>query len=193
MIRDAHGPQLMAHPEVQAVGVGASYDNPAEAAIIFFVTKGMSRSDLPLQVDGVRTRIVEGDVFASRGLLSAAESAASEQSAAAPQMTYPISRAEVERVKAVQTANQAELLKLAGVQGVGITSSVDSPGEGALLIYFLRGVEHAVIPPVIDGVRTRVREGNQFRADYGGARRRQGCPVPPAGKAQTAARRSSRP
>jgi hypothetical protein len=176
-VRDAHGPELMAHPEVQAVGVGASYDNPAEAAIVFFVTKGQPQSDLPLQVDGVRTRIVENDLFAAHGLVSATESAAMEQSAAAPQVTYPLSQAEVARAKAVQAAHLAELLKLQGVQGVGITSSVDSPGEAALMIYFLRGVEHAAVPGVIDGLRTRVREGSPFRADFGGAHPKRGCPV----------------
>ena len=49
----------MAHPEVQAVGVGPSYDNPKEPAIVFFVTEGQPRTNLPAQVDGVRTRIVQ--------------------------------------------------------------------------------------------------------------------------------------
>jgi hypothetical protein len=177
-VRDAHGPELMGHSEVQAVGVGASYDNPSEAAIIFFVTTGQSHSDLPLQVDGVRTRVVENDVFALRGLVSATESAALEQSAAKPQLTYPVSQSEVARAKVVQTAHQAELLKQPGVQAVGISSSVDSPGEAALLIYLTRGVEHGAIPQVIDGLRTRVREGNRFRADYGGAHPKRGCSVP---------------
>jgi len=179
-VRDAHGPELMGYPAVQAVGVGASYDNPAEAAIVFFVTKGQPRTNLPLQVDGVRTRIVENDVFAARGLVSVAQSAALEKSAAAPQFVYPISEAEVARAKVVQAVHQAELLKQPGVQGVGISSSVDSAGEAALLIYFLRGAEHGAIPQVIDGLRTRVREGSQFRADYGGAHQKRGCSVPAA-------------
>lgn len=179
-VRDTHGPELMAHPEVQAVGVGASYDNPSEAAIVFFVTTGQSHSDLPLQVDGVRTRIVENDVFALRGLVSATESAALEQSAAKPQLTYSIPQSEVARAKVVQAAHQAELLKQPGVQAVGITSSVDSPGEAALLIYLTRGAEHGAIPQVIDKLRTRVREGNRFRADFGGAHPKRGCSVPTA-------------
>lgn len=177
-VRDAHGPELMGHPEVQAVGVGASFDNPSEAAIVFFVTTGQSRNDLPLQVDGVRTRVVENDVFAVRGLVSPAESLALEQSAAKPQLTYLISQSEVARAKVVQAAHQAELLKQPGVQGVGITSSVDSPGEAALLIYLTRGVEHGAIPQVIDSLRTRVREGDRFRADFGGAHPKRGCSVP---------------
>src|SRR5256884_6517338 len=38
--RDAHARELLAYPEVQAVGVGVSYDNPAEPAILLFVNKG---------------------------------------------------------------------------------------------------------------------------------------------------------
>ena len=177
-VRDAHGPELMKYPEVQAVGVGASYDNPAEAAIVFFVTKGQPRSNLPLQVDGVRTRIVESDSFGPMGLVSGAESAVLEKSVAAPQLAYPLSQAEVGRAKAVQAAHVAELLKQPGVQGVGITSSVDSPGDAALMIYFLRGAEHGAIPQVIDSLRTRVRVGSRFRANYGGTRQQRGCSVP---------------
>jgi hypothetical protein len=183
-VRDAHGPELMAHPEVQAVGVGASYDNPAEATILFFVTKGMPRTDLPQEVDGIRTRVIEGDLFSSRGILSSADSAALEQSVPAPQIIYPVSQPEYSRVKAVQTAHLAALQKLQGVQAVGISSSVDSPGEGALLIYFLRGVEHAAIPAVIDGVRTRVREGDKFLSNFGSGHPQRACAVPPAKKAE---------
>jgi hypothetical protein len=176
--RDAHSPELLAHPEVQAVGVGASYDNPAEAAILFFVTKGQPRTNIPAQVDGIRTRIIEGDLFASRGALSAEESAALEKSAAPPQLVNTISDAEVTRAKVVHTAHVVELLKLPGVQGVGITSSVDSPGEAALMIALIRGVAHDPIPPVIDGLRTRVRESSRFRAGFGDALPHRACSLP---------------
>jgi hypothetical protein len=183
-VRDAHGPELMGYQEVQAVGVGTSYDNPAEPAIVFFVTKGMPRSNLPLQVDGVRTRVVESDSFATRGLVTAAQSAVLEKSAAAPQLAYPLTTAELARAKVVHTAHVAELMKQPGVQGVGISSSVDSPGDAALLIYFIRGVERGAVPQVIDGLRTRIREGGRFRADYGGAKRKQSCSVPRVKTAQ---------
>ncbi len=176
--RDAHAPELLAHPEVQAVGVGASYDNPAEAAILFFVTKGQPRTNIPAQVDGIRTRIIEGDLFASRGALSAEESAALEKTAAPPQLVYSISDAEVASAKVVHTAHVEELLKRPGVQGVGITSSVDSPGEAALMIALIRGVAHDPIPPVIDGLRTRVRESSRFRAGFGDALPHRACSLP---------------
>jgi len=176
--RDAHAPELLAHPEVQAVGVGASYDNPAEAAILFFVTKGQQRTNIPAQVDGIRTRIIEGDLFASRGALSAEESAALEKTAAPPQLVYSVSDAEVARAKVVHTARVEELMKRAGVQGVGISSSVDSPGEAALIIFLIRGAAHDPIPPVIDGLRTRVRESSRFRAGFGDAQPRRACSLP---------------
>jgi len=181
-VRDAHAAELMAHPEVQAVGIGASYDNPAEPTILLFVTKGQPHTNLPSEVVGTRTRIIEGDLFSLRGVLSSDESAALEQSVPLPQSVHEISDAEVERAKVVHAAHAGELMKMAGVQGVGITSSVDAPGEAALMIFLIRGAEHPVIPPVIDGLRTRVRESSRFRAGLGDMPAQHGCPVPPARK-----------
>jgi hypothetical protein len=178
--RDSHGPELLAHPEVQAVGVGPSYDNPGEAAIVFFVTKGQAHADIPQQVDGIRTRIVEGDLFARKGTISVADTAANERLVEPRQTVYAISQAEHQRAKIVQTAHATEMMKQTGVQGVGISSSVDSPGEAALIVFLIRGVAHDTIPPVIDGLRTRVRESSRFKAGNGGAEPHRACFVPPA-------------
>jgi hypothetical protein len=184
-VRDAHAPELLAHAEVQAVGVGASYDNAEEPAILFFVTRGAPRTNIPAQVDGIRTRIIEGDLFARRGSLSAADSAMLEQSAPAPQIVYSISDAEVARAKIVHAAHVDELMKQPGVQGVGISSSVDSPGEAALMIFLIRGEAHSPIPQVIDGLRTRVRVSSPFRAGFGDKQPPQrGCTVPATKKSQ---------
>jgi hypothetical protein len=188
--RDAHATELLAHPEVQAVGVGESYDNPREAAIVFFVTQGQARTDLPAQVDGIRTRVVEKPLFEKRGAVSAADSAALEKSAAEPQLVYSISDAELARARVVHTADVDALMKQAGVQGVGIGSSVDSPGEAALMIFTIRGVVQDPIPPVIDGLRTRVRESSRFKAgtvDVGMPRACKAQPVKQAAKTATAA------
>ena len=162
--RDAHAAELMAHPEVQALGVGASYDSPGEAAILLFVTRGQAPSDLPLEVDGIRTRLVEVDLMARRGSLSTVQSYALEQSAAPPRLVYPVREADVERTINIQSGREEALMQRRGVQGVGVTSSVDSPGEAALMIFVIRGVERDPIPPVIDGLRTRIRESSRFRA-----------------------------
>jgi len=177
-VRDAHAPELLAHPEVQAVGVGASLDHPREPAILFFVTAGQPRTNIPAQVDGVRTRIVENPLFARRGMLSAAESAQLQQAVPAGPEVYPISEAELARAKSVHAARANDQMSQPGVQGVGITSSLDAPGEAALMILLVRGVAHNPIPPVIDGLRTRVRESSRFTAGAGDAHSKAACAVP---------------
>ncbi len=162
-VRDAHAPELLARPEVRAVGVGASYDDPDEPVIVIFVISGLPRSNIPAQVDGVRTRIIEGESFEKSGSLSSAESEALERAVAPPQFVYPVSDAEVARARVVHSARARGLMRLSGVQGVGITSSVDCAGEAALMIFVIRGVPHDPIPPVIDGLRTRIRETSRFR------------------------------
>lgn len=162
--RDAHAPDLLAHPEVQALGVGASRDNPHESAILFFVTKGQPLTNLPAQVDGIRTRIVEGDLFARRGALSVEQSAELERTVPQPPLVYSISASEYARAQRVHAAHADEQMRQPGVQGVGITSSIDAPGEAALMIFLVRGAAHNPIPPVIDGLRTRIRESSPFHA-----------------------------
>jgi hypothetical protein len=189
--RDLHAPELLAYPEVQAVGVGQSYDNPKEAAILFFVTQGESRTNLPAQVDGVRTRVIEQPLFAKRGAISAEDSAMLEKSVAAPQLVYSVSDTEMARAKVVHTAHVESLMKQAGVQGVGIGSSIDSPGEATLMIFTIRGVPQDPIPAVIDGLRTRVRESSRFRAGSVGAEVQRACKLAPAkASAKTAAMKS---
>jgi hypothetical protein len=180
-VRDAHASELLANPAVQALGVGASYDNPSEPAILFFVTKGITRGALPMEVDGIRTRILEAPLFPNRGVVTLAESARNEQVVGPSPAVYGISQEEYTRAKSVQTVHVNELMTQRGVQGVGITSSIDSPGEAALMIFLIRGAEQDPIPPVIDGLRTRVRESTRFRAGYGaGAHARSSCRVPGA-------------
>ena len=175
--RDTHAGEMMAHPEVQAIGLGASYDHPGEAAVVLFVAKGQTSTPLPREVDGVRTRIVEGALVSRRGALTADESEELEHGMAAPEMVYAIPESEVTRARAVKAAHVDEWMKKAGVQAVGITSSVDAPGEAALLIYLIRGAQQPAIPAVIDGLRTRVREGSQFKAGLGGVQPGS-CKVP---------------
>jgi hypothetical protein len=179
-VRDLHATELLAHPEVQALGVGASYDNPKEPSIVFFVTQGEPRTDLPAQVDGIRTRVVEKPLFEKRGAVSAADSATLEKSAAEAQLVYSISDSELARAKVVHSAHVDELMKQAGVQGVGIGSSVDSPGEAALMIFTIRGVQQDAIPAVIDGLRTRIRESSRFKAGTVDVGMPRACKAQPA-------------
>jgi len=161
--RDAHAGELLGHPEVLALGVGLSYDRPGKPAVLLFVGRGHSRGDLPAAVGGVRTRVVEVDSMRSRGLLTTGESALAERTAVPPQYVHPISEAEVERARVVHAARAGGLMRQRGVQGVGISSSADAPGEAALIIFVIKGVPRDPIPSVIDGLRTRVRETGRFR------------------------------
>jgi len=162
--RDSRAAELLARPEVLAVGVGPSYDSPGEAALLVFVSKGQRPSEIPAQVDGVRTRIVALDPAEKLGSLSAAASAAVEETAVPPQIVYAIPESEADRARAVHALRAADWMKRPGVQGVGVTSSVDAPGEAALMIFVIKGEPHGPVPPVIDGLRTRVRETGRFRA-----------------------------
>jgi hypothetical protein len=162
--RDAHAAQLLSIPQILAIGSGASYDRPGEAAILLFVAQGQSHASLPQELDGVGTRIVEAEMTGKRGVLSAADSVAAERSAPAALSVQSIPAAETARALAVHKAHAAEWMKQAGVQGVGVTSSVDARGEAALLIFLVRGSAQPEIPPVIDGLRTRVRVSSRFRA-----------------------------
>ena len=180
-VRDAHAPELLAHPEVQAVGVGASYDNPHDAAIVFFVTQGQPHADIPVEVEGIRTRIIEGELFGKRGIISREESKQLEQRMPLADQVYSVSAAELRRAKAVHDAHAEDLLKQPGIQGVGISSSLDAPGEAALMIFLVRGVAHNPVPPEIDGVRTRIRESSRFKAGQGDGQRAHACSTPPIG------------
>jgi hypothetical protein len=50
------------------------------------------------------------------------------------------------------------------------------------MIFLVRGEAHNPIPPLIDGLRTRLRESSRFRAGYGDAGRRGGSCTVPASK-----------
>jgi hypothetical protein len=171
--RASHESELMRIAGVTAVGVGASLDSVGEPAIVISVSQGTSQARIPQEVDGVRTRIVEGEIPAE------AQSHTAEQTA-----TFEVPRAdaisEVEfaRVKAVHEAHVDEWMSKAGVQGIGIGASADAPGEAALVFFLIRGIAHEAIPATIDGVRTRVRESSRFVAGMNHQAARRGCVAP---------------
>ncbi|HYA49052.1 MAG TPA: hypothetical protein VEG35_05065, partial [Burkholderiales bacterium] len=133
-------------------------------AVLVFVDRSVPRAGLPAELDGVRTRVVEGDGFAPSGVVTAEASAALERMAAPAKFVSPISEAEVGRARVVHEGYADELMRRPDVEAVGITSSADSPGEAALLIVVVRGMTHGSIPAAIGGVRTRVRETGRFHA-----------------------------
>ena len=174
--RDQHANELLANPYVRAVGIGASLDHSGEPAVLLVVDHSQQQMELPAVLDGVRTRIVAAEAITPRGVLEEAQSAP----LAANGDTFSvssISEGSMAKAKAVHSANVDEWMKNSGVQGFGITSSADAPGEAALMIFLIRGVAHPPIPPVIDGVRTRIRESSRFRAGFGGTQPQGACSV----------------
>ena len=175
--RDMHAPELLANTYVQAIGVGPSIDRPGEAAVILVVSPGQIPTALPAELEGIGTRIVAADNPGPHGIFDTAMAAR-----VAPVLdTFAvngITKTELERARVVHSAHVSELMKQHGIQGVGITSSADSPGEAALMIFVIRGVAHDPIPAVIDGLRTRVRESSRFTAGKRGEEPVRGCSVP---------------
>jgi hypothetical protein len=127
-----------------SVEIGPSADNPSEGALILHVT-GKSVPPVPPVIDGVRTRLVF-----DRAELAAHIPAISQQ--------------QFNHGAAVKEAHVSEFLGKGGIQGIGVSASSDNPSEPAISFYTTEGVAHPMIPPVIDGVRTRVIEGTPFRA-----------------------------
>jgi len=180
LARDLHAPELLGNMAVDAIGVGRSYDHPGQAAILLFVNSRGSAEGLPRSINGVSTRVIQAESWGLHGMLTDEESTQLLSNVAAPLVVYTLRAGELERAKAVQKAHQAEYLSQPGVLGVGITSSVDAPGEAALLIYVNHGASVSGIPVVIDGLRTRVRETSRFVAGRDGNRSNpsRGCRVP---------------
>jgi hypothetical protein len=175
--RDTYADKLLAIAGVRGVGVGPSLDYAGKAAVLIFVMPGTAHNRLPGQLDGVRTRIVETTSESARGILNALETQSFVPEEPAVRVTS-LPATEIARAKAAHSSNVAAWMKQPGVQGFGVTSSVDSPGEAALMIFLIRGAAHNSIPVVIDGVRTRVRESSRFHAGLDGLRPGRGCSVP---------------
>ena len=60
--KEQHAAMMMSDPAILGVGVGASHDDPGAAAVVVFVESGKQVS-VPLEIDGVRTRVIETDRF----------------------------------------------------------------------------------------------------------------------------------
>lgn len=178
LIRDLHAPELLANAAIEGIGVGRSYDHPGEAAILLFVNSRGSLEGLPKSINGVSTRVITGESWSLRGTLTNDESTRLLSTAAEPQLIYALQPGELERAKLVKQMHVNEFLSKPDVVGVGIASSVDAPGEAALLIYVNHGATLTGIPAEISGLRTRIRETSRFSAGRDSIGASHGCRVP---------------
>jgi hypothetical protein len=160
----SYSSQIMNTPGVSAYGGGGSLDAPQEPAVLIFVAPGASHAGIPTTIDGVRTRLIESNSPSVRGALSAQQSAQlASQSEQAQAIEIPASA--IEQTKTVKEQHVTELMSDPAVIGVGVSASLDSPGDPALMIFVLKGKAHQAIPASIDGVRTRIKETSPFRAN----------------------------
>lgn len=141
-VRGKVAPGLMrSEPSIQSIGAGGSADSPEDGALIIKVTK-VPQTRIPPVIEGMRTRVVfpEGTVSPVLG------------------------RQEFDRASAVKEARTHDYMGKNWVRGIGVGRSDDNPAEGAIVIFTLRGAPHPRIPATIDGIRTKVIEGERFRA-----------------------------
>ena len=131
---------------------------------MIFVAPGASHADIPATIDGVRTRLVESNSTTAHGPLTSQQTAQLARNRrrrkASPSPTRP-SR----KPNPVKEQHAASLMSDPAIIGVGVSASLDSPGDPALMIYVLKGKAHGAIPATIDGVRTRIKETSAFRAN----------------------------
>ena len=140
-VRDRHAVELMAADStVRSVEIGASSDAPGQVALVFHMA-GVPRTRISAQVEGVRTRMVYDEGVALPAL----------------------EMAEFNRGLIAKDNQRSHILQ-SGIQGIGVGQSDDAPGEAAIVIYTIKGQEHAPIPAVLNGVRTKIVEGERFRA-----------------------------
>jgi hypothetical protein len=173
--------QIMSTPGVSAYGGGGSLDAPQEPAVMIVVAPGASHANIPATIDGVRTRLVESNSTTAHGPLTQQQTAQlAEQSPQSQSVT--ITDAAIAQTKSVKEQHAASLMSDPAVIGVGVSASLDSPGDPALMIYVLKGKAHGAIPATIDGVRTRIKETGPFRANVAhplkSATTKAGCRVP---------------
>jgi hypothetical protein len=150
--RQKHVARLMQDPAVESVEAGASEDSPGEGAVVIKLS-GAPRATIPQTLDGVRTRVIR------------------------PGEGMPLlSQADLDQATAVKESHAA-LMAQPGIQGVGVGRSGDNPGEPAIVIYVLAGQPHPPIPALLGGVRTKIVEGDRFKAFGWGkeTRPRTGC------------------
>lgn len=130
--------QLLENRAVADVSTGVSADNPQESAVVVTVHEPTT---VPAMLDGVRTRVVYANSVAPRAGVDAINAA----------------------IK-IKDAHANGLMAQSGIQGVGVGVSDDNSAEPALVIYTISSAAKSDIPAVMDGVRTKIVEGDRFRA-----------------------------
>ncbi len=139
-----NAPGLMQDPTIESVTAGVSEDNPQEAALVIHLS-GFPRTPILAVIDGVRTKVIAAQT--------------------GPSSVPVLSAQEMGQAIAVKESHADKLMaQSGGVQGVGVGRSSDNPTEPAIVIYVITGMDRPLIPAVLNGIRTKIVEGDRFRA-----------------------------
>jgi hypothetical protein len=177
-VKNRHAFELLANPAVAAVGVGPSLDAPGEAAVLVFVQEGASPMRVPPEIEGIRTRLIKNDNSLTRGLLNQEETA--QLVSQAGRISLPtVPNETVQSAIAIKEKRAPQLITDPVIQGVGVSASLDGPGDAAVILYIVKGKSHKQIPVTIDGLRTRIKETTGFYAEISNNGTARGCSAPP--------------
>lgn len=166
--------QILNTQGVSGYGVAMSLDSPKEPAILIFASPGTSHANIPAEIEGMRTRIIETGNPAAQGAVTQEQSVQLVAESAALQTTE-IPASAIENARQIKEKHAAELMSDPAIVGVGVGGSFDSPGEPAIGIFVLKNKAHRSIPATIDGVRTRIKETPGFRPIIGHSSNAEGC------------------
>lgn len=65
--KERHVSSLMSDPAVMGVGVGVAEEDESEAVVVIYLEEGRMHGPIPVEVDGVRTRIIRTDTIRAFG------------------------------------------------------------------------------------------------------------------------------
>lgn len=156
--KDKYANQLMADPAVFAMDVGASDDNPGEAAVVLYLEEGKQHVKIPAELDGVRTKVIFTTRLPAR--------AVGPQPPGAPPARHSVPQDEVLHAVAVKDTYVEQLMADPAIIGVGVSVSNDNPEEAAVVLFVEQSAPTRSLPLQIDGERTKVIITDAFRA-YG--------------------------
>jgi hypothetical protein len=131
---------------VLGVAMGKSSDRKGDAAVLVYVNEG-AKATVPATIEGVRTVVITATPQ------EVAMGTAPLDNSAAAVVALPASA--LTRAMRVKLLHARILMHNPAIFGVGVGQSLDNPREAALVMYVDRNHMPAILPTIVDGVRTR--------------------------------------
>lgn len=132
---------------VLGTATGASLDEPGTPALIVYIDAAHTSLTIPAIFDGLRTQVI----VTSAAALAQGTAPKRPQ----PEVGLTLSAAAIAQAEEAVRALAPRLLENPAILGVGVTESLDQPGEPALLILVRLNRHLRPRPVVLDGLRVR--------------------------------------